>query len=99
MGKEPVDIKSIFFEALRKKNAAERAAYLNSTCGKDASLRAEVDSLIKSHEKASDFLPSPDLDPDVTLGSSPLTKGPGTVIGNYKLLERISVRTVKIKSN
>jgi WD40 repeat protein/serine/threonine protein kinase len=89
MGKEPVDIKSIFFEALRKRSATERTAYLDGACGKDAILRAEVESLLKSHEKAGDFLPSPDLDPDVTLGSSPLTEGPGTVIGNYKLLERI----------
>ena len=87
MGKEPVDIKSIFFEALRKKNAAERAAYLDGACGKDAIVRAEVESLLKSHEKAGDFLPSPDLDPDVTLDSSPLTEGPGTVIGNYQFLE------------
>lgn len=89
MGKEPVDIKTIFYEALEKKDADERAAYLDSICGKDANLRAEVESLLKSHEKAGDFLPSPDLDPDVTLDSSPLTEGPGTVIGNYKLLEQI----------
>ena len=87
MGKDPEDIKSIFFEALRKKNAAERAAYLDGACGKDAIVRAEVESLLKSHEKAGDFLPSPDLDPDVTLDSSPLTEGPGTVIGNYQFLE------------
>jgi hypothetical protein len=84
MGKEPVDIKSIFFEALRRKNAAERAAYLDGACGKDAILRAEVESLLKSHEKADGFLPSPDLDPDVTLGSSSPAEGPGKVIGNYK---------------
>ena len=84
MGKEPVDIKSIFFEALRKKNAAERAAYLDGACGKDTILHAEVESLLKSHEKAGDFLPSPDLDPDVTLGSSSLAEGPGTVIGSDK---------------
>jgi hypothetical protein len=33
--------------------------------------------------EAGDFLPSPDLDPEVTPSNSPLTKGPGTVIGNY----------------
>ena len=84
MRKEPVDIKSIFFGALRRKNAAERAAYLDGACGKDAILRAEVESLLKSHEKAVGFLPSPDLDPDVTLGSSPLTEDPSTVIGSDK---------------
>lgn len=83
MCKKPKDIKSVFFEALRKKNAAERAAYLDGACGNDAILRAEVESLLKSHEKADGFLPSPDLDPDVTLGNSSLAEGSGTVIGNY----------------
>ena len=36
-----------------------------------------------------DFLESPVLDPNVTLDESPLSEGPGTVIGRYKLLERI----------
>jgi serine/threonine protein kinase len=89
MSKEPVDIKSILFEALDKKDAKERAAYLDGVCGSKASLRAEVESLLKSHEQASDFLPSPDLDSDVTLDDTPLTEGPGTVIGPYKLLEKI----------
>jgi len=84
MDKEPEDIKSIFFEALRKQNDAERAAYLDGVCGKDAILRAEVESLLKSHEKARDFLQSPDLSSGVTLDSSPLTEDPGTVIGSDK---------------
>jgi hypothetical protein len=88
MGKEPEDIKSIFFEALSKKDSDERAAYLDGACGKKSILRAEVESLLKSHEKAGDFLPSPDLDPEITLDSSPLTEGPGTVIGSYKRRNR-----------
>ena len=88
MGKEPEDIKSIFFEALSKKDASERAAYLNGACGKDAVLRAEVESLLKSHEKAGDFLLSPDLNPEVTPGSSPPTEDPGTVIDSYKRWNR-----------
>jgi hypothetical protein len=53
MSKEPVDVKSILFEALDKKDAKERAAYLDGVCGSKASLRAEVESLLKSHEQAS----------------------------------------------
>ncbi|MHC4560211.1 MAG: serine/threonine protein kinase, partial [Planctomycetota bacterium] len=45
--------------------------------------------MLKSHEKAVDFLPSPDLDPEVTLDDTPLAEGPGTVIGRYKLLEQV----------
>lgn len=89
MDKEPTNIKSIFYKALEKKNANELTAYLDSACGNDAELRAEVESLLKSHEKAADFLPSPDSDPMATLNDMPLTEGPGTVIGRYKLLEQI----------
>ncbi len=89
MSEEPVDIKSILFEALEKKDADERAAYLDCACGSNADLRAEAESLLESYEKAADFLPSPDLDPAVTLDETPPTEGLGTVIGRYKLLEKI----------
>ncbi len=66
MSKEPVNIKSIFYRALEKKDANELNIYLESVCGNDAGLRAEVESLLKLHEKAVDFFPSADLDPEVT---------------------------------
>lgn len=40
-------------------------------------------------EQAGDFLEIPAIDPDITLDESPLTEGPETVIGRYKLLEKI----------
>ena len=89
MEKKSDNIKSIFYKALEKKNADELTAYLDSVCGKNAELRTEVESLLKSHEKAVDFLPSPDLDPMATLDNVPLTEKPGTVIGRYKLLEKV----------
>gem|GEM_PF-1934412 len=89
MDKKQPNVKSIFYKALEKKNAGQLTAYLDSVCGKDADLRAEVESLLKSHQKAVDFLPSPDLDPMATLDDAPLIEGPGTVIGRYKLLEQI----------
>ncbi|MHC4521527.1 MAG: protein kinase domain-containing protein, partial [Planctomycetota bacterium] len=45
--------------------------------------------LLTSFGQAEGFLPSPDLDQAVTLDSAALVEGPGTVIGRYKLLERI----------
>jgi serine/threonine protein kinase len=76
-------------DALEKKTKKERSAYLDSACGDDSKLRASVEGLLQAHDKAGDFLESPILGPDVTLDTSPLTEGPGTVIGNYKLLEQI----------
>ncbi len=45
--------------------------------------------MIKAHEEAGDFLEAPVIDQSFTLGDSPLTEGPGTIISRYKLLEKI----------
>ncbi|MHC4594218.1 MAG: protein kinase domain-containing protein [Planctomycetota bacterium] len=82
-------IEAIYHLALEKGVGEERSAYLDSACGDDADLRASVEGLLKAHDKAGDFLESPILDPSMTLDESPLTEGPGTVIGRYKLLEKI----------
>src|SRR6266516_2683294 len=37
----------------------ERAAYLEQACGGDASLRAAVESLLKSHEETNNFVDAP----------------------------------------
>ncbi|MHC4545928.1 MAG: serine/threonine protein kinase [Planctomycetota bacterium] len=89
MANEKKRIEAIYHLALEKKTKKERSAYLDSACGDDSKLRASVEGLLQAHDKAGDFLESPILGPDVTLDTSPLTEGPGTVIGNYKLLEQI----------
>ncbi len=89
MNPEAVDVKSIFAEALEKTDAQEQAAYLEGVCGRDTALRAEVESLLISYDQAKRFLPSPDLDQAVTLGSTAFVEGPSTAIGRYKLLEKI----------
>ncbi|MHC4539712.1 MAG: serine/threonine protein kinase, partial [Planctomycetota bacterium] len=73
-------IKPIFSEALDKKGA-DRESYLKEACREDPDLKVEVEALLKAHEGARDFLEAPVFDP--------ICEGPGTVIGRYKLLERI----------
>ncbi len=68
---------------------AERIAYLKGACGDDTDLLARVEALLKAREVDDDFLKAPVLDPDMTLNNSPISEGPGTVIGRYKLLEQI----------
>jgi eukaryotic-like serine/threonine-protein kinase len=65
MGKNPDSVKSIFCGVLEKNNAREQSAYLDSACHSDAGLRAEVESLLRSHKEAANFLPSPGLNPEV----------------------------------
>lgn len=89
MDEKSVDIQSILLQAIEKKDADERAAYLDSVCANNAGLRAELESLIRSYEQAGDYLPSPDLDPKMILGSPAHLEGPGSIIGRYKLLEKI----------
>jgi len=84
-----LDSEEIFNNAAEIEDLAERAAYLDDVCGDNQELRADVESLLKSEGDAGDFLEAPVLKGDVTLEDSAATEGPGSIIGRYKLLERI----------
>ena len=88
MAASVADIKSIFGKALELRSATERAAYLEQACQGDSRLRAEVESLLQARQEAGDFLAGPESVPVATL-DEPIVESPGTVIGPYKLLERI----------
>ncbi len=55
-------VETIFFEALEKKTAKERADYLDQACGADSALRLKVERLLESHPLAIDFLAEPAVD-------------------------------------
>jgi serine/threonine protein kinase/Tol biopolymer transport system component len=88
MAGTPQDVKAIFAEAIGKKTPQEQAAYLDTACGSDGRLRAEIESLISAHRDAGPFLRVL-LEDQEAAGGGPLTERPGTVIGRYKLLEKI----------
>ncbi|MFC1792434.1 protein kinase [Planctomycetota bacterium] len=46
-------------------------------------------ALVKADKQAADFLENPGFGVDISLDESPLSEAPGTVIGRYKLLEKI----------
>ena len=52
-------VEKVFFEALEKKAAAERAVYLDEACGSDAELRRQVERLLEAHAEAADFMARP----------------------------------------
>ncbi len=58
----PAQIESIFFAALEKKSAAERAEYLDQACGGDTALSERVERLLESHPQVKDFLSRPAVD-------------------------------------
>ncbi len=89
MSEKQKDINLLFLEALEKRTVEERATYLDEVCRDDNRLRTELVSLLKAHDEAGDFLDAPIFQPDITLDIFPITEDPGTVIGRYKLLEKI----------
>ncbi len=82
------DAKAIFAGAIEKKTPEERAAYLDAACGSDSQLRAEIESLVAAHCEDERFLRVL-IEDQEAVEVSPLSEGPGTAIGRYKLLERI----------
>jgi serine/threonine protein kinase/tetratricopeptide (TPR) repeat protein len=88
MGTERMNPEEIFNIAIEIVDPAERAAYLDKVCGGDEELRAEVETLLKAHDEAGDFLEVPAVDSNATL-DNPSIEGPGTKIGQYELLQLI----------
>ena len=82
----PMNEESIFMEALQKQTPEGRAAFLDQACA-DAELRRSVELLLKAHDKAGHFLQGvPQNDPTIDQHDR---ERPGTVIGPYKLLQKI----------
>jgi WD40 repeat protein/serine/threonine protein kinase len=80
---------ALFAAALERPTPAERAAYLDGACGDDAALRARVEALLAAHEATGGALDVPPAGLPATTPGRPITEGPGTVIGPYKLLQQI----------
>jgi serine/threonine protein kinase/WD40 repeat protein len=83
--------RSIFAAALDITDPAARAAYLDAACGTDAGLRQHIADLLAAQEKLGNFLAGPALDAGITADVPPITEGPGSRIGPYKLLQQLGV--------
>jgi serine/threonine protein kinase len=87
--KNPAELESIYFRALERPSAAERAAYVAQACNGDEELRQQVERLLGAQSAAGSFLEQPAPGLDRSAVQSPIAEGPGSVIGPYKLLEQI----------
>jgi len=88
-----VRVRELLSEAMSRP-AEARQAFLDAACVGDAALRAEVQGLLSGLERAGEFLSDVTVDqPDrasvTTLDQVPISEGPGTRIGRYKLLQLI----------
>jgi serine/threonine protein kinase/WD40 repeat protein len=80
----------LFDQALQFDSVEERAAFLARACSHDAALRERVERLLAAHEKAGAFLDRPPCGECATVVTLPINEeGPGTLIGRYKLLEKV----------
>jgi len=71
------------FEATMDLPTQDRPAAIAAACGGDAVLEARVGALHAGARAAEGFLSEPTMD------AAPVTEKPGTMIGRYKLLEKI----------
>jgi serine/threonine protein kinase/tetratricopeptide (TPR) repeat protein len=78
--------REIFESALDIASGEERAAYVKSACGGDAALVERVQALLHADHVADSFLPN---EPQASRVIASIEEKPGTVIGRYKLLEKI----------
>jgi serine/threonine protein kinase len=84
-------LRTIFLEALELPDAQQRADYLAKACGPDSAQRQKIEELISAHVAAGGFLVTQH---DPAQGARPsfdssTTEAPGTVIGRYKLLQKL----------
>ncbi len=79
----------VFTEAVQLPSE-ERTAYLDRACARDDELRRKVEALLKSNDRAGNFLEQPPTG-SITEGRAKIAAGekPGERIGHYKLLQQI----------
>ena len=81
---------TLFEGALNCRTPAERAAYLDRVCAGQPELRRKFEALLQAHDRSGEF-----LEPAVGVARSTVkldlapAETPGTVIGRYKLLQKI----------
>ena len=76
---------TIFSAASQLRDPAKRALYLDWACGNDPERRQRIEGLLQAERELDSF-----LDPDPSeLKFFPVNEAPGTMVGPYKLLQRI----------
>jgi WD40 repeat protein/serine/threonine protein kinase len=89
MDSEPEPDEEWIYHAVAAKPAGERSAYLAGLCKGDTALQARVEALLESRDETGDFLEVPVFDLGEQASTRRPLERPGTLIGRYKLLERI----------
>ena len=78
----------IFLEALNPESSEERQAFIKERYRSDVDLRKRIEALLQAHAETGNFLGSPSIGSFSELRSQ-TTEDAGTIVGPYKLLQRI----------
>jgi serine/threonine protein kinase len=89
MGIDPNRAKSIFLSAVENRPPEEWGTYLDEVCRDDTELRQRVEALLAAHQGTDRLLDKPGAALVGPVGVGEPLEAPGTVVGRYKLLERI----------
>src|SRR5580698_8964401 len=89
MSDTPKDAKGIFLAALDVADAAERAAFVERSCGDDAALRQRVEDLLRAYGQSGGPLDKLAAALASTKIAEPIQEQAGATIGPYKLMEQI----------
>lgn len=88
-GKDMINERSLFMQALEIDDLAQRERLLERECGDDLELRQRIERLLSAHAAAGGILDQPAVEPQGTDAFQPLTESVGTVIGPFKLIQQI----------
>jgi serine/threonine protein kinase len=88
MGEQSNQVKAIFLAAIEQHAPDQWPAFLDQACAGNAPLRAEIERLLRAESEMGSFHEAPQAALLATI-DYPITEGPGTLIGPYKLLEQI----------
>ena len=89
MSVDPNRAKSIFLSAVEDHAPEQWGAYLDEACQGDAELRRHVEGLLAAHQEKDRLFDDPEAVLIGPVGIVEPMETPGTVIGRYKLLEKI----------
>jgi serine/threonine protein kinase len=85
----PKDAKGIFLAALDVADAADRAAFVERSCGDDPALRQRVEDLLRAYGQSGGPLDKLAAAMAPTKLAEPIQEQVGATIGPYKLMEQI----------
>lgn len=85
----PLESAEAIFLALADLSPHERVAFLENHCGRNSSLRAEVDSMLASLEAADEGFLDPTRVPALDMAAVDGPLQPGTALGSFLVLRAI----------